>query len=1088
MFHLHYDTDLDRLADRLAGLLAARDPAALLVPQTVLVPQAGLQKWLVQRLAERHGIAANLEFIAPAQMVWRALREWRPGLPYQSPFDREAMRWRLLPLLAEPPADEAGVAALVEGESEPLRRFQLAGHVAQLFERYQAYRRDLLDGWQAGGEADDAQAGLWRALTRASDQPSRSRLLGDYLHAFAADGAAAPPGLPARLFAFGCINVSPDVLRFLGLIGRHAEVQFFLPTPCGEYWGDIPHRRDKAAQLLAQGGGFFDQPANPLLVSMGGVGRDFVAQVFGYDEVQPDMESMPDGALPPRDSLLHRVQADVIEQLAGGADDRLEEPDPTDDSLTLHVCHSPMREVQVLHDRLLDLFQRHHDLEPRDVAVLVTDMGKYAPCVDAVFGAIERMDARYIPWTVADQPLANAHALTAMFRDLLDLPASRLGLDVVLDVLAVPAVARGCGLEDTDLDALRDAAEAAGICCDEDAADREARGLPAHAEFSWAFGRERVLLGYMLGDADDDGELVCERAPIGDIEGDRVVAFGQLLRIQRVLRDWRDAAHTPRTPAGWQVLLNRLLDALVPTLDGRGEEQALEAVRQTLAGLSESAESAGFDGRMDWRCLRDYLHDALSGAVTHQRFLAGGVSVCGMVPLRNVPFRVICVLGLDARSFPRQDPADAMSRLYGDLVSDHRRLGDRSMREDDRYLFLQTLMAARDVLHLSYVGIDARDASVIEPSVLVTELMEMIGKDYFVDATKARESLVVTHPLQPFSPRLFSGDEPRLFTYRDEWRQAAGTASQSAGPLPFADIQWPDDGDDERFDMGDLKRFFAAPQRWFLQRRVGLSIADIRARAADREPLQDDNLNRAVRERRLIERMRLGADDEADSLVWSRAHGWLPPLALGEAAHAASMDELVPQAGCWRMRGAGEVDRDTCSLSLPSGRVIEGHPAWRDTDGIAGWIGSGSQGKNWMYWWLEALVARAVDGSATGLALGRGDKNAPLPWAPKLPNPTGAKTLLDELLDIYKEGQAGPLPMPPRSAWAWTRGLLKGKVPDSARAMAAAMSTWDGEAQDPWIATALRGWSPAADEETFTMLAQRTYGPLSEAMQQGARP
>src|SRR5690625_2360059 len=499
MFHLHYDTNLERLADRLAGLLARRDPADLLAPQTVLVPQAGLQRWLVQRLAERHGIAANLEFIAPAQMVWRALRAWRPALPYQSPFVREAMHWRLLPLLADPPAGETGVAELVAGETEPLRRFQLAAHVARLFERYQAYRRDLLDAWQDGDEPGDAQAGLWRGLTAGTDEASRSHLLGEYLQAFAADGAAAPPGLPARLFAFGCINVSPDVLRFLGVVGRHAQTHFFLPTPCREYWGDIPRRRDLAAQLRERGGGFCDQPANPRLVATGGVGRDFVAQVFGYDEVQPDLESMPDDVDPPRDSLLHRVQADVIELASAGPADKRDAPDPADDSLRVHVCHSPMREVEVLHDRLLDLFARHQDLEPRDVAVLVADMGTYAPCVDAVFGSIERSDARYIPWTVADRPLARAHALAAMFQSLLDLPASRLGLDEVLEVLAVPAVARGCGLADTDLAALREAAIAAGICCDEDAADRAARGVPAHDEFSWAFGRERVLLGYMAG-------------------------------------------------------------------------------------------------------------------------------------------------------------------------------------------------------------------------------------------------------------------------------------------------------------------------------------------------------------------------------------------------------------------------------------------------------------------------------------------------------------------------------------------------------------------------------------------------------------
>jgi exodeoxyribonuclease V gamma subunit len=455
---------------------------------------------------------------------------------------------------------------------------------------------------------------------------------------------------------------------------------------------------------------------------MGGLGRDFVAQVFAYDEVQPDIETFAGDSEPPRDTLLHSLQADVITLAAAQADEGASAPDPDDDSLLVHVCHSPMREVEVLHDRLLDLFQRHQDLEPRDVAVMVPDLGTYAPCVDAVFGALSAHDPRFIPWTVADRSASQTHALGAMFLNLLDIPASRLGLEDVLDVLAVPAVMRAHGLDGADLEALRELAVSAGICRDENAADRQAQGLPAYHEFSWAFGRERLLLGYLLGPgADADADLAFDIAPLTDIEGSRATAMGQLLRIQRLLRQWRDQARQTHTPAQWQRLLNRLLDALIADTAERDEARALESIRAALAALGDGEVRAGYPGTLDWRCVRDFLRGQLAEASAHQRFLAGGVNVCGMVPLRNVPFRVICVLGLDAGSFPRPDRADAMSRLYADALADHRRLGDRSTREDDRYLFLETLMAAREVLHLSYVGIHPRDGSRIEPSVLVSE-------------------------------------------------------------------------------------------------------------------------------------------------------------------------------------------------------------------------------------------------------------------------------------------------------------------------------------------------------------------------------
>ncbi|HET7662229.1 MAG TPA: exodeoxyribonuclease V subunit gamma [Rhodanobacteraceae bacterium] len=1090
MFHLHYDTHPELLADRLAGLLARREAADLLRPQTVLVPQKGLERWLVQRLAERHGIAANLEFIAPAQMVWRVLRALHRDLPPHSRFDREALVWRLLDLLEHLPAREPAVAALVEDDPQPLRRFQLATHLAQLFERYQAYRRDLLEGWQRGEEPGDAQAVLWRALVEGTPELPRSRLLGDFLQRYSNDDANAPPDLPARLFAFGCINVSPDVLRFMGILGRHAELHFFLPTPCREYWGDIPRRRDAAAQLREHGGGYFDQPANPLLVSMGGLGRDFVAQVFGYDEVQPDIETFAEDVEPSRDTLLHCLQADVITLQAAEAGEDMADPAPDDDSLQVHVCHSPMREVEVLHDRLLDLFQRHEDLEPRDVAVMVPNLGIYAPCVDAVFGALSAHDPRFIPWTVADRPASQAHALSAMFLNLLDMPASRLGLEEVLDVLAVPAVSRAHGLDGADLEALRELAASAGICRDEDAGDREAQGLPACHEFSWAFGRERLLLGYLLGhDADADADLAFDIAPLTDIEGDRAIAMGQLLRIQRLLRQWRGQARQAHTPTSWQRLLNRLMDALVPDTDERDEARALESIRAALAALGDGETRADYTGTLDWRCVRDFLRGQLAEATTHQRFLAGGVSVCGMVPLRNVPFRVICMLGLDAASFPRQDPADAMSRLYADALADHRRLGDRSTREDDRYLFLQTLMAARDVLHLSYVGIHPRDGSRIEPSVLVSELLDTIGIGYFADAETARAALVVTHPMQPFSRRLFDGGDARLFTYRHEWLAAAQTASGQARPPRFADVAWPADDVSARVDLADLQQFFGAPQRYFLRQRVGLAIADMERNGTDREPLVDDAMTRAIRERGLLDRLLHDDLDIDTTRHWSRAHGLLPPLALGEKVHADSFEEVAPQARIWRSRAGGELppELQVFELALPSGRVVEGRLPHLDQAGMASWIGNANNAKNWMHWWLEALSVRARDGSAACLAFGCGNDHVPMPLAPCMPSSKGAATLLDTLLDLYREGQTRPLPLPPRSGWAWIRDMVTRTNPDEDKALGVARKVWENESADPWIATALRGADPLADPR-FTELALEVYGPLWDALQTGVRP
>jgi exodeoxyribonuclease V gamma subunit len=635
----------------------------------------------------------------------------------------------------------------------------------------------------------------------------------------------------------------------------------------------------------------------------------------------------------------------------------------------------------------------------------------------------------------------------------------------------------------------------AGIRWGEDERDREAQGLPPFREFSWRFGRERLLLGYLLGDDDDDG-LVEGIAPLADIEGQRAAALGQLLRVQRLLRRLRAAQRAPHTPLQWQRLLNRALDRLLPDDEGDADEQrALSGLRAALAALAQDAAAGGCEQPLDWMSVRAFLREQLADTAGGQRFLAGGVSVCGMVPLRNVPFRVICVLGMDAQSFPRRDPADALSRLHADVLAGRRRPGDRSLRDDDRYLFLQTLMAARDVLYLSYTGTDLRDGSTREPSVVLGELVDIVATQYFEDTAAARQALVTPHPMQPFARILFDASDPRHFTYRSEWQAAASAPMTRAVPPPFADTAWPTEPTPQ-VAFGDLQRFFAAPQREFLRRQVGAALESDALDTPDREPLVEDPMQRAAVDRQLM-RLLLRDDSAStdDTVRHARllAQGLLPPLALGEKVYAQAMDDVAPQAAAWRRWRDGQVPPPAprFELQLPSGRVLEGVLPGLEPGGYAGWVGRANSARRWFDWWLGALVARALHDGTRCIAFGRGTDDLRLPLVPVMPAAEQARQMLDGLLDLREQGLAAPLPMPPRSAWTFAFHVANEKPEDQAFEKAA--DTWGGihafagESTDPWIATALRGASPFDDvpdapDRRFMELAQEVYGPLWNAL------
>ncbi|MEO5625661.1 MAG: exodeoxyribonuclease V subunit gamma [Dokdonella sp.] len=1090
MFHLYYGNDLRGLARKL-GERIAEPIGNLLEPEVVLIPQIGMRRWLEIELAEQRGIVANIEFRLPGEFVWQVLRANRAGLPRESTFDREILRWRLMPLLAELAAEPIGetVAHYLRGEAQSLKRLQLAREFAAALERYQAYRRPLLDEWERGVERTDWQAEAWRRLVRGSDEPSRARLIGDFLTQHA-DGAMAPQGLPPRLSVFGCLNISPDVLRILGTIGHYSSVDFHLPSPCREYWSDLRSERER----LRAGASPLEPSEQPLLASWGRVGGEFLDQVFSYDEVQPASEQTFLRE-PTRTRLLGCIQADILDLRTPTPDERIAVVDPDDVSLRVHVCHSPLREVQVLHDRLLELFARDASLKPRDIAVMMPDVALHAAAIDAVFGALPATDARRIPYTIADRRAQDEHPIIEVFLNLLGLPASRWGVSEVLDLLAVPAVSRRLGLAADALDDLRHWLMDAGVRWGLDASTRIAFGAGDYRAFSWAEGIERLLLGYASGDEQSIGEI----APLPSVEGNAATTLGQALVALRELERLAAAQRIPRTGGEWQAVYQHALDVLLPAdfLD-RDERRALDALRDALAALAEGTRAGGCNEALDWQTVRAYLAERLADTDPQQRFLSGGVSFCGMVPLRAIPFRVIAVLGLNDEAFPRREPASGINRLEHALHH-ARKLGDRSVRDDDRYLFLQVLSSADDALHLSYVGRDQRNGKAREPSALVAELLDVVTRDYFVDRDGARNALVIEHPLQPFSRAAFDGSRAGVFTYRDEWRAAAGVG-RAERARPFVDAELRLSGEDipQRISLDRLIDFWRNPARAFLRDRLHLDLHADEELVDDDDPLALDSLKASTLKRALVdEALASGRPPRHTADTRSHVRRQLPVGHAGAAAYsnaAADASQLVSRIERWRC-AATAIAPASFELELDEGWLLECALLQPYREGLLHWSTGPMRGHLWLRPWFEYLVVAAstqraqqgFDDRVSCIQIALEKKGVQQTQLPHIDAAT-ARAQLNALLRGYREGQRTPLVFFPKSAWTFMTTMAEGKADADARAWKLARTEYAGdnnvrgECDDKWTALAFRDRDPFSDEmltAEFEQRAQQVFATLA---------
>ena len=781
-------------------------------------------------------------------------------------------------------------------KADALERYQLAGEIATTLDQYLVYRPDWIEQWESGA-GEHWQAALWRKLA-TGQSPHRARLHQAFI-AKVKTLQQRPAGIPARLACIGIASLPATYLEALYLLARLCDIHLYLLDPCRQYWGLVQAEREIARHVQeADVEALYLETGNRLLASWGRQGRDFQHLVAEID-AQPVELFEP----VPEDSVLHCLQADILDLHNRGRNHDVCNFDtishalpatplnPDDVSLQVHVCHSPLREVEVLYDQLLDLFQRDPALKASEVVVLTPDIEAYAPAVRAVFGTGEH--EQRIPFGITDRPLWAESPVADVFLKLLALPGSRFAVNQVMTLLEAPVIHRRFGLNEVDLPLLTGWLRATTVRWGIDADNRAALELPPTAEHTWQAGLKRLLLGFAL--PVEGRRLYEDILPFDAIEGEQVRIMGHLQHFTRQLFSLNTRLDGEHPIAVWRQRLQQVLDDFIAIAEEHRHEW--DTLRAALEELEQNATLAGFDKPAPLAVVRAWLERRLTDYHGVESFLSGGVTFCTMVPMRSIPFRIVCLLGLNHDTYPRpQRPLDF------DLMVRHPRRGDRSRRQEDRYLFLEALLSAREVLYLSYVGNNIRDNSVIPPSVLLSELLDYIRQGFYPAGDPEGDPLdliVTRHPLQAFSRRYFGrqgkSEHSRLFSYSQLLCAAArdqGRGNLDGRPLFIQPLPEPED-EYRQLDFQNLIHFYRNPTRYLLQNRLQLKLREGEEILATREPfLLEKFADRTIRQE-LLNRQ-LEGQTPGMILPLIRAQGLLPHGQIGDSLYGREVRQVKP--------------------------------------------------------------------------------------------------------------------------------------------------------------------------------------------------
>ncbi|HKK90509.1 MAG TPA: exodeoxyribonuclease V subunit gamma, partial [Desulfobacteraceae bacterium] len=937
-------------------------PLPVLETEQFIVQSNGMAQWLKLALAadDGCGISAGIEVQLPGRYVWSAYRGvlGSDTIPEESPYDRERLMWRIFKLLPGLCRESVfdPLNRFLEQDKDQRKRSQLAGHLADLYDQYQVYRADWLGDWAQGtdrlarvagqpaslGEEQAWQAELWRRIK--ADVPDQYRTIGrsDLHHRFLEKAGTLngqrPKALPPRVIVFGISSLPRQVLETLHGVSSLCQVLLFVHNPCRHFWADIIEDREllrienarhkaKATMPEPLDKTLLHQHANPLLAAWGKQGRDYIGLLYGYDEPEnyetafSQIDLFEDVIVPGGvNTLLQQVQQAVLDLDPLPDDDGARQTVGAEDaSIRFHLAHSRQREVEILQDQLLHCFETLEDLKPRDIIVMTPDIEAYAPHIEAVFGNLPSTDSRFIPFTIADKPNRESVPLLKAMETLLHLPDSRMGVSEVMDLLEVTAFRKRFGIEAADLPQLRQWIEGTGIAWGLNGQQRSVFGLPGGLEQNtWAFGLDRMLLGYAVGRGAEWNGI----EPYEEVGGLDAALAGPLSDVIRQLESlWREL-NQMGTPTAWCQRIRKLARDCFMARESQ-DQLILSRLDQVLDQWLDACNQAMLDEELTLSVVREFVLARMKESSISQRFLAGMVNFGTLMPMRAIPFRVVCILGMNDGAFPRSHPP-----LDFDLMSNKGlyRPGDRSRREDDRYLFLEALLSARERMYISHVGRDDRDNSERMPSVLVGQFRDYLAAGWRLenDGTGGRDlldALTCIHPLQPFGSDYFRKNRSGLFTYAHEWRTSLDAVNDQSPDTDVNQFLEPPDFEGS-LTMGSLIRFFKHPVRYFFNQRLSVRFDDLSGTSRDQEPFALDALAPFGLGSQLLEAGLHAGPSHASSAVAAQAlrltrTGDLPMAGFGHlAAEELSKPVMDMLEGHQTLLNRWPCPRDPLEISL----------------------------------------------------------------------------------------------------------------------------------------------------------------------------
>lgn len=1111
MLNIYKSNQMENLMEALVSNLK-NGPDDPMVPEWIGIQSRGMKQWITLQTAAHLGVCANINFVFPRQMIDYIIGCAQPEdvvtdslihSPVES-LTREFLFWSVFNKIRgkDNSKEIEAVSAYIRDDNIGTKPYQFAMKAAAAFDDYQIYRPDMLLDWENGKSKikDSAvlwQSMIWREIVLKGENNNLPNKALDFLNNFNADNFNKE-NLPRRMSLFGISSLPNIFIDIFERISSVIDINFFFLVPSDQYFFDLKSSRqlEKLALKTGEASDADDshyETGNPLLSSMGESIKAFCSYIENFDYTEPVQglynDPLPDKHSGKQDSMLKVLQSDIFNlvhrkqkkdriKLSQGIQDR---------DVQIHSCHSPMREAQVLKDILLDEFRKDPGLAPHDILIMMPDIESYAPFISSVF-TVEPS----LPFTISDRRRRTESELIEAFLKILALKSSRFEKRQVLDLLLSEAIAEKFNISLDQIPEIEKVVSAAKILWGKDRDHRQSMGLPPFRENTWETGLHRLFMGMAM--PEHHGQPVQNVLPCESFEGSELELLGRFSGFCSMLFSCLDMLSPDKTIDSWVETFKKLISLLLARNNNNSEDYNF--LYNTIDLIAEEAGDAGFYGKVSFEVISGILEHKLDLSISQGNFMAGRITFCNIMPMRSIPFKIVGLMGMDEKSFPRQS-----FRPGFDLIRKYPRPGDKNERDEDRYLFLEALLSAREKLLITYTGMSIQDNSLIPCSSIVSELIETIS-DSFVFSEK--EEIVNYHPLHPFDRIYFNGRKFFKSFSSDHCNIAKAVFNKDNEPYKFIKNK---PAANEKQDVAemyldDLTFFFRNPVKVYLQAGLNMKFPDIAEQPVDRETFDLSGLEKFALG---SEMLRKGLkEDSADLYHAFKAGGYLPFGEKGRSEYYKIEKSTQPL-----VEAAKEIMNQKALppivQSMQFGNLlVSGHISGIRETGLCfinyGKLNSSRLINAWIHHLFYSIVKPETYPDTTHLVGQDPDGKVPVKKIVFRCPGSKAEGYLTELVDIFEKGHLRPFYFFCRTSLEFVKAMLKNKYDLNSQNILKVVNQpnvrdfWkgsryiNGENQDRYLSLCFRDNDPFCSIDTlkrtgFIENSFSVYKPLLENME-----